>query len=67
MNEKLSGGRKIGRAKLDAQAMTIVFAYFGPHIRQGGESEPCPNVLGVRPIRLAHDVNNATVLGVTHL
>ena len=65
MNEKLSGGRKIGSAKLDTLTMATSYTQLGPYIRQGGEAEPCPQVLGVREIPLAPNVIKNSVLGVT--
>ena len=47
MNENLSGGRKIGSAKLDTHTMPTSYTQLASYIRQGGEPEPCPEVLGV--------------------
>ena len=65
MNEKLSGGRKIGSAKLDTHTMTTTYTRLSPYIRQGGNPEPCPQVLGVGAIPFDADVNAPTVLGGT--
>jgi hypothetical protein len=47
MNENLSGGRKIGSAKLESPVTTDIYTQLASYIRQGGEPEPCPDVLGV--------------------
>ncbi len=64
MNENLSGGRKIGGAKLESPITTDTCTQFATYIRPGGEGEPCPELLGKDAISLAGNVNTPTVLGV---